>query len=503
MTFTHKIVKLAFNARMNEIEYLRRNPHIVQYSEFQKLMKHLSNTIYGKDRGVKEALSYNEFSNIVEVTDYNSLEPYINRVRSGEKYVLWDESIKWFAKSSGTTSSKSKFIPISQDSIYECQYRGMKDVIAIVAHTQDHFNIFSGKTLTLGGSYIVDDDLQQDMRSGDLSSILIEHTPKLLSLYRAPSKEIALEPDFSKKIELIARECSSKNITSFTGVPSWNLVMLEAVLDYTGKDNISDVWPNMELFMHGGTSFEPYRDVYKKLISSSNMRYIDNYNASEGFFAIQDDPMSDDMLLMLDYGVFYEFISISDLGDNTKVIPLEEVKVGVNYAIIITTNGGLWRYMIGDTVKFTSVNPYKIKITGRTKQYINTFGEEVIVDNSDNAIMLAAKATNAVVCEYSAAPVYMDFGKKGKHEWIIEFDKEPDSFEQFCKELDKGLQSVNSDYEAKRTNNGTLEFPIISMVEKGTFYRWMESRGRVGGQNKVPRLANTREYIDAILKFIN
>ncbi|MFI3268133.1 MAG: GH3 auxin-responsive promoter family protein, partial [Rikenellaceae bacterium] len=388
------------------------------------------------------------------------------------------------------------------DSIYKCQYKGMKDVIALAAYSNDTFSASLGKTLTLGGAHELDTLSAKGARSGDLSSILIEHTPFYMSMFRAPSKKIALEKDFVTKVEAIARVCSKQNVTSFAGVPSWNLILLEKILEYTGKSNINEVWPNMELFMHGGVSFTPYRETYKKLIPSPRMKYIESYNASEGFFAIQDNPKSEELLLMLDYGVFYEFLAVSDVCDTSKTIPLEDVQLGVNYAIIITTNGGLWRYMIGDTVTFTSVSPYRIKITGRTKQYMNAFGEEVIVDNSNKAIFEASQQTGAAVMEYSAAPVYMEFNEKGRHEWIIEFSKEPNSFEKFCEILDKALQQANSDYEAKRSNNATLEMPIIRRVEPGTFQKWMEKRGKVGGQNKVPRLSNTREYVDSLLEFI-
>lgn len=502
MKINQIIINGIFSYRMAEIEKFKRDPLTTQYFEFVKLTKHLSRCGYGIERGVKDKISYDDFTKAVEVTSYDEIEPYISRSRMGEESLLWDSPIKWYAKSSGTTSSKSKFIPVSQDSIFKCQYKGMRDVLAFAAHSNHNFNIFRGKTLTLGGAHTLDQLSTNGAHSGDLSSILIEHTPKLASLFRAPSKEIALEPDFHKKVELIAKSCSTQNITAFAGVPSWNLVMLEAVLEHTGKSNICEVWPNIELFMHGGISFTPYRDTYKKLFPSPDMKYIETYNASEGFFAVQDDYDSSDMLLMLDYGVFYEFLPTSLLDDMSKVIPLDDVKLGVNYAMIITTNGGLWRYMIGDTVKFTSLDPYKIKITGRTKHYINAFGEEIIVDNSDVAITKAAEMTGAVVLEYSAGPVYMALNEKGRHEWIVEFSKEPDSFDEFCVILDKTLQSVNSDYEAKRTNNTTLHAPIVRSVASGTFYGWMKTRGKLGGQNKIPRLANNRVYIDSILEYI-
>ncbi|MFI3261285.1 MAG: GH3 auxin-responsive promoter family protein [Rikenellaceae bacterium] len=502
MEFSHKIINSIFSRRISEIEEFMSDPISTQQCQFRELIFHLANCEYGKERGITCETSYEEFVRKISVSEYSDMEEYINRTRQGEANIIWDAPIKWYAKSSGTTTSKSKFIPVSTESIYKCQYRGMKDVIGLAAYSNETFNVGGGKTLTLGGAHSIDELSSSGARSGDLSSILIEHTPFYVSLFRTPPKEIALETDFLKKIEVIAETCSKQNITSFAGVPSWNLVLLEKVLEYTGKSNISEVWPNMELFMHGGVCFTPYRETYKKLIPSPQMKYIESYNASEGFFAIQDNPKSVELLLMLDYGIFYEFTPATCLDDMTKVVPLEGVKLGVNYAIIITTNGGLWRYMIGDTVKFTSISPYRIKITGRTKHYINAFGEEVIVDNSDKAIAEACNCTGATIREYTAAPIYMDVKEKGKHEWIIEFSKEPDSFENFCEILDKTLQKVNSDYEAKRKNNATLEKPIVRKVDPGTFHKWMEKRGKSGGQNKVPRLSNTREYVDSILEYI-
>ena len=406
---------------------------------------------------------------------------------------------RWFAKSSGTTNDKSKFIPVSKQSLESIHFRGIKDVFALYLKDNPDSRVLSGKSLTLGGSHQIN-NLNNKSYYGDLSAILIENTPFWSDFYRTPSVDVALIGEFEEKVERIIEESLHENVTSLAGVPSWLLVLLKKILEHTGKSNILEVWPEMEVFIHGGIKFEPYREQYQKLIPSEGMNFMETYNASEGFFAIQDDPECDDMLLMLDYGIYYEFIPMENFYDeNPPALSLSEVELGKNYAMVISTNGGLWRYIIGDTVKFTNRKPYKIKITGRTKQFINAFGEELIVDNAEEALKLATERTNSVILEYSAGPVFMGEDKKGAHQWIIEFEKEPADPELFVSVLDHGLKTLNSDYEAKRHKNLTLERPDLVIARKGLFYTWMKERGKAGGQNKIPRLANERKYLEELL----
>ncbi|MBD9238309.1 MAG: hypothetical protein EGR20_26480, partial [Alistipes onderdonkii] len=413
---------------------------------------------------------------------------YIDRIRRGENNVTWPTDIRWFAKSSGTTASKSKFIPVSREGLRNCHLRGPMDIVCMVADRYPESRVFSGKTLTLGGSHRLE-NTGGTAQEGDLSAILIENTPRFGLRMRVPKPETALIADFERKVEAICRETVSQNVTSFAGVPSWNLVMLKKILEYTGKNNILEVWPNLELFAHGGMNFKPYREQYRRIIPSDRMKYIETYNASEGFFALADDPSRSDMLLMLDYGNFFEFRS----GDT--VVPLEGVECGKVYAMLITSNNGLWRYEIGDTVEFTSTNPYRIRFAGRTRQYINVFGEELIVDNADRALLAACNETGAVVGEYTVAPCYMSLRERGAHEWILEFEREPDSREHFAEALDRELRAVNSDYDAKRRT--TLERQRLTVVGHGRFLAWMRARGK----NKVPRLVNDRRVADEILAF--
>ncbi len=459
---------------------------------------------WGKKYDYESMTSLKDFQKRVPISTYESIEPYISQMIEGRKNVLWPGEIKWFAKSSGTTNAKSKFIPVSKESLDECHFQGGKDVLAIYYKNFPETRLLSGKSLTLGGSHRIN-SMNNNSFSGDLSAIMIENLPFWTDFHRTPPTEIALIEQFEKKIEEIAKTSIHENVTSFAGVPSWNLVLMKYILDYTGKSNLLEIWPNLEVFIHGGIAFEPYREQFRKLIPSDKMQYMETYNASEGFFAIQDDPASSDMLLMLDYGIFYEFIPMSEVGsDSPRALPLWEVETGVNYAIVISTNGGLWRYMIGDTVMFTTRNPYKLRITGRTKQFINAFGEEIIVDNAERALHSASSQTGAVISEYSAGPIFMsDKAKKGSHEWLIEFEKEPDNIENFTNFLDLKLQELNSDYEAKRFKSSTLERPKVVVVPKGTFLQWMREKGKIGGQNKVPRLSNDREYLDELLVILH
>ena len=500
MAIVNSIITWNNYNRIYQIELYREHAKDIQVELLFDLVGSARNCEWGKKYDYESIASLKEFQQRVPISTYEKIEPFISQMIEGKKNVLWPGEIKWFAKSSGTTNAKSKFIPVSKESLAECHFQGAKDVLAIYYKNFPETRVLSGKSLTLGGSHRVN-SMNNNSFYGDLSAIMIENLPFWTDFHRTPPTEIALIEQFEKKIEEIAKTSIQENVTSFAGVPSWNLVLMKYILDYTGKSNLLEVWPNLEVFIHGGIAFEPYREQFKKLIPSEKMQYMETYNASEGFFAIQDDPASSDMLLMLDYGIFYEFIPVSEIGEESpKALPVWEVETGVNYAIVISTNGGLWRYMIGDTVMFTSKDPYKLRITGRTKQFINAFGEEIIVDNAERALQSACLATGAIISEYSAGPIFMsDTAKKGSHEWLIEFEKNPDSLENFTNVLDKKLQELNSDYEAKRFKNTTLDKPKVVVAMKGTFLQWMREKGKVGGQNKVPRLSNNREYLDELL----
>ena len=486
--------------RVYQLELIKKYPYDIQQELLFKLLDKATDTEWGKKYDFASIDSIQSFQQRIPLQTYEDVKPYISRLRKGESNLLWPGEIKWFAKSSGTTSDKSKYIPVSKDSLEECHFRGGRDVLAIYTHNNPDSKIFSGKGLTLGGSHKIDNFNNQSYY-GDLSAILIENLPFWTEFIRTPSFEVALLDKWEEKLEKIARETVNENVTNIAGVPSWNLVMINYILEYAKKDNLLDIWPNLELFIHGGVNFTPYREQFRKIIPSENMHYLEAYNASEGFFAIQDEPDKSDMLLMLDYGIFYEFIPVSEIDNpSPKAYNISEVKKNVNYAMIITTNGGLWRYLIGDTVKFTSVYPHKIVISGRTKHFINAFGEEIIIDNAEKALKIACEKTNAEISDYTAAPVFMTHDKKGAHEWLIEFTVPPADPDYFPPILDHALMSVNSDYEAKRYKNITLDKPIVRLAAKGTFYQWLKAKEKLGGQNKVPRLANDRKYIDELLK---
>ena len=423
-------------------------------------------------------------------------------MRQGEQNLVWPGTIKWFAKSSGTTNSKSKFIPISKESLKTCHFQGGHDALALYYQQYPDNNIFKGQTLTLGGSKQINNFGKKGKSFyGDLSAILIENLPTWTNFVRTPKRSIALISEWEKKINLITETTIIQNVTALTGVPSWFLVLLKHILEHTGKKNLLEIWPNMELFIHGGVSFKPYRSQYQELIPSDKMHYMETYNASEGFFGIQNDPFTQDMLLMLDYGIFYEFLPVSEKEkDNPETLTISEVKTGTDYAMIISTNGGLWRYLIGDTIRFTSINPYKIIISGRTRHYINAFGEELIIDNAEKALEKTCKETGAVIKEYTVAPIYMNISTKGAHQWLIEFEKEPENLTKFIEILDEALKEQNSDYEAKRYQCITLDTPVIIKARKNLFFNWMKNRNKLGGQNKIPRLANDRDYMDDLLK---
>lgn len=482
--------------RINQIERFKKYPVETQQEILDQLLVKAASTEWGKKYDYASITSIKEYQLRFNVQTYEDIIPFVERLREGETNLLWPGDIKWFAKSSGTTSSKSKFIPMSREALEDCHYRAGKDVLAIYSMLNPGTKIFSGKSLTLGGSHRIN-QFNNDSLYGDLSAILIENAPLWVEIIRTPKQKIALMEDFEVKLELITKLCISENVTSISGVPSWYLVLIKQILAYTGKSNLLDIWPNLEVFFHGGISFTPYREQYKKLIPGDQMKYMETYNASEGFFGIQDDLLRSDMLLMLDYGIFYEFIPADKINSvNPPVYTIGEVEKEVNYAIIISTNGGLWRYMMGDTIVFTCLDPFRFRITGRTKHFINVFGEEVIVDNADKALESACRETGSLIAEYTAGPVFMNISTKGSHEWIIEFEKEPSDLIRFTEILDNSLKAVNSDYEAKRYKDLNLVIPVIRQVPKGTFNKWLKLKNKLGGQNKVPRLFNTREYIE-------
>lgn len=484
--------------RVKQMEVFMENPIDTQKSVLLTLLYKAKDTEYGKKYGFQDIHLYNDFKNKVPLVTYEDFEPYITRTRKGEKDIIWPGQINWFAKSSGTTNAKSKFIPITEDSLQECHYKAGKDLFSIYAYNNPTTKIFECKNLRLGGTR--EDYEGFKSKYGDLSAVLIDNLPFWAEWKSTPDKEVSLLKDWEIKMPAIVEQVVKQNVGSLTGVPSWMMVLLRKVLETTGKNYIDEVWPNVECFFHGGISFVPYKEQYASIFSKS-LNYYEIYNASEGYFAMQDTNGSKDMLLMLDYGIYYEFIPMDEFySTKPTILSLEEVELHTNYAIVITTNGGLWRYIIGDTVKFVSQIPYRIKITGRTKFYINAFGEELMVENAEKALKEAEQKTQAIISEYTAGPIFMKGKEKGAHEWIIEFTRQPDSLEKFTEILDKELQKLNSDYEAKRYNNMTLNMPIIHSARKNLFYDWMKKRGKLGGQNKVPRLANDREYLDSLLK---
>jgi hypothetical protein len=500
MPFLNSIISWVTVKRLQQINWYKTNPQDIQNELLFNLLHDCRDTAWGKQYGYDSIEGPQDFQKRVPLSYYEDIEPFIERIRKGEQKVLWHSPIKWFAKSSGTTNDKSKYIPVSKESLELCHFRGARDAVLIYNQIYPDSNLWKGKTLALGGSHQIS-KFSVDSYFGDLSAILIQNMPFWSQFYRTPDISLALMDEWEEKIEKIALKTSEENVVALAGVPSWTMVLIKRILEMRGASNILEIWPNLELFIHGGVSFAPYREQFKSLIPSDSMRYLETYNASEGFFAIQDTPSTQDMLLMLDLGVFYEFIPLEQIHDsNPDVLLVTDVELGKNYAIVITTNSGLWRYIIGDTVEFTSKYPYKIKITGRIKHFINAFGEELIIDNAEHALAKACENTNAKIREYTAAPVYMSESDKGRHQWLIEFVQEPDDFNQFQLILDSALQELNSDYEAKRYKDITLDKPLVQKVPEGTFYAWLKKKGKLGGQHKIPRLSNTREYIDEIIK---
>lgn len=492
MSFRGKFLQYFFEPRRAELRRVLADPLTTQREQLRWLLERGSRTEIGRRYAMDSIKSIEQFEARVDTFDYDAYSHYIDRARRGERDVVWNGEVRWFARSSGTTD-RSKYIPVTQDGLRRAHTRGTLDVAAIVSALFPDTRAYDGKLLTLGGSRRVEREGERAL-TGDLSAILIENTKSVSGWFRTPSRDVALIADFDEKVEAICRQTTRQNVTSFAGVPSWNLMLMRKVLEYTGKQSLCEVWPNLELFVHGGVGFAPYAEHYKRIIPSERMRYLNTYNASEGFFSIADASEQEDMLLMVDYGTFYEF------DNGREIVPLEGVKVGEDYALIITSCNGLWRYRIGDTVTFTSTKPYRIRITGRTKQFINVFGEELMVSNTEQALSYACRECGADVGDYTVAPVYMTDREKGRHQWIIEFTRRPDDMARFEQLLDAELQRLNSDYEAKR--HSTLGAPQFTAVDEGTFLGWLSAQGKAGGQNKVPRLANNRQYVDQIEDFI-
>ncbi|MBU2555974.1 MAG: GH3 auxin-responsive promoter family protein [Bacteroidetes bacterium] len=498
MTILNSVLNWWIKKRIHQIDLFVKYPHDVQQDLFKKLIATAKDTEWGKKYDYKSIKNADDFRSRVPINTYEDLKPLVDRMRKGEQNILWPEDITWFAKSSGTSGSKSKFIPVSPSSLEECHYKGGKDLLAIYFNLYPESGFFEGKSLVMGGSHNIFEISNTQYIEGDLSAILMHNLPLWAQFKRTPSLSIALMDEWENKLELMAESTINHDVTSLSGVPSWMLVLIRKILAKAGTSDLSEVWPNLEVFFHGGVNFEPYRAQFEQIISSPRMAYRDNYNASEGFFGIQDQRDNTDLMLMLDYGIWYEFIPVSDMtGDPYKTVLLNEVEVGVNYAMIINTNAGLWRYMIGDTIVFTSKNPYRIRITGRVKNFINAVGEELIIDNAEKALVIACRKTNAILTEYTAAPIFEN--NTVGHQWLMEFEKEPVDLDYFKEAFDTALKSQNSDYEAKRYHDLVLKPPKIDVMKPGTFYTWMKKRNKLGGQNKVPRLSNDRKHVEDIL----
>ena len=485
--------------RFHQIELFLKYPNEVQNELLLTLVDFAKDTEIGKKYDFDSIKNYSDFANRIPITNYEGCQSVIERSRRGENNIYWPTPIKWFAKSSGTTNAKSKFIPVSPESLEDCHYAASKDLLCLYLNNNEDSQLFTGKSLRLGGSK----ELYRENGTafGDLSAILIDNMPFWAEFSSTPSSKVSLMSEWESKMQAIVNETIQENVTSLAGVPSWMLVLLNQVLETTGKGNLIEIWPNLEVYFHGGVSFVPYADQYKKILPSKAFNYYEIYNASEGFFAIQDQNNSSELLLMLDYGIFYEFIDMDTYGTSQeKVIPLSEVLKNKNYAVIITTNAGLWRYKIGDTIRFTSTDPYRVKVTGRTKHHINAFGEELIIENAEDALKKVCKKTKSAIVDYTAAPIFMIGKEKGAHEWLIEFKTPPKDINYFNELFDNALKSLNSDYEAKRYNNMTLKKPKIHIARENLFYDWLKKHNKLGGQHKVPRLSNTRDYMEDLLK---
>ncbi len=498
LDLVNSFISWRMKKRFHQIELFMKYPHETQRELLFDLLDSAKSTEWGKKYGFDDISTYEEFKSRVPLNFYEGIQNDVERLRAGEQNIMWPTEIKWFAKSSGTTSSKSKFIPVSQEAIEDCHFKAGKDMLSIYCNNKPETKVFSGMGLRLGGSTYIN-NVDNKSYYGDVSAILIENLPLWVEMRSVPNSRISLMEEWEEKLEAMANTTIREDVSSLAGVPSWMLVLARKVLEKTGKDHLHEVWPNLELYMHGGVNFGPYRQQFEELLPDSIFSFMEIYNASEGFFGIQDISNRDELLLMLDYGIFYEFIPMQHFdGENSPTIPLNEVKENQSYAVVISTNSGLWRYIIGDTVRFTSTDPYRIKITGRTKHFINAFGEELIIENAETAIQKACDATGAEVDDYTAAPVYMS-NSSGAHEWLIEFARSPEDIEKFTELLDLNLKELNSDYEAKRYKNMALQMPIINVARKNLFYEWLKSKGKLGGQHKVPRLSNNRKHLEEML----
>ena len=491
----NSVASFYLKRRISQIELFKDYPIEVQQEVLRKMIVYSIDTEIGKKYDFKTIRHYNDFKERVPTVTYEEIYKDIERNRKGEQNIFWRTPIKWFAKSSGTTNAKSKFIPISYESLEDCHYKAGKDMLSLYFNNNIDSQLLVGKCLRLGGSREIYEN--NDSYYGDLSAIMIDNLPFWAELSSTPSSKTSLIPEWEDKVKAIIKESMNQKVTSFAGVPSWMLSLLQQVIDKTGKDNILEIWQDAEVYFHGGVSFEPYRNLYNKLFPSKDFKYFEIFNASEGFFAIQDQNSSTELLLMLDYGIFYEFIPVN--GSESEIVSLADVKLNKNYEMVITTNSGLWRYKIGDTIKFTCLNPFRVKVTGRTKHFINVFGEELVVENAEMALSKTTELTKSEISNYTVGPIFMSDKTKGSHEWIIEFSKEPDDMNKFTEILDLSLQSLNSDYEAKRYKDSTLELPKIIKGRKNLFYDWLRSRNKLGGQNKIPRLSNSREYVEELL----
>ena len=495
----NSIASWILKKRIHQIELFMKYPMEVQEEILFGLLKSAENTVLGKKYDYQSIKNYQTFNERIPVSTYEDLEPIISQTRQGAQNIFWNSSIKYFAKSSGTTNAKSKFIPVSSEALEHNHYKASKDLLCMYLNNNENSQLFTGKSLRLGGSK----ELYENNNTffGDLSAILIDNMPMWAEFSSTPSNKTSLMSNWETKLPAIIKESSLENVTSLAGVPSWMMVLLNKTLEENKKSNILEIWPNVEVYFHGGVSFEPYKEQYKNLFPKDDFKYYEIYNASEGFFALQDQNNVSELLLMLDYGIFYEFIPMDTFGkENQKVIPLSEVELHKNYALVITTNSGLWRYLIGDTIRFTSINPFRIKVTGRTKHHINVFGEELMVENTDTALAKTCKALQCEIVDYTVAPIFMNGKEKGAHEWMIEFKKHPDNMANFSVLLDKNIQHINSDYEAKRFNNMTLNPLVVNVARTNLFYDWLKQQDKLGGQHKVPRLSNERKFLEALLQ---
>lgn len=500
MSIISPALKGFMKLRHSAIDNFMLNPIDTQKQVFNDLVGSAQFTEYGKKHGFEHIDNVADFRK-TPINDYDTLKPYIQRILEGEQNILWPSPISWFAKSSGTTSDKSKFIPISKEALDDNHYKAGKDVLALYFRKYPQSHVMSGKCLVIGGSHQIN-QLNADSFFGDLSAVMLQNMPLYSQLIRTPDLSIALMDEWEQKIEMMAHTTIQENVTYIAGVPTWTIVLIKRILEIAGTDNLHEVWPNLELYIHGGVSFKPYRKQFEEFIPSSSMHYLETYNASEGFFAAQDEPGEEGMLLFLNHGIYYEFMPMEEYGkEHPRTCGLKEVELNKNYAIVISTNCGLWRYMVGDTIQFTSLSPFRVKVSGRLKHFINAFGEEVIVDNTDHAIAKACRQTGAVVNDYTAAPVYMTGSSNGAHEWIIEFDNLPCPIDEFTRCMDNALREINSDYEAKRHKDIALRMPVVHIMPKGGFTKWLKDKGKLGGQHKVPRLSNERKYLEEILPY--